>query len=196
MATREEWLEAAVRTLLDDVFNGAISESLIEVKCGWPRGKPSQVASRFGQCLPRNESPEGKNRIIINPILSDGETVLSVLTHELCHAIDDCQHGHGEQFAAIAEAAGLRGLWASTFPGPELKEKLKKLLDRLGPYPSAESKVKLPKVQKTFLRKAECPDCKTIIRITQKWIDAASARGGLRCPVCGTDKPMVVEEKP
>jgi ribosomal protein S27E len=50
--------------------------------------------------------------------------------------------------------------------------------------------------RKSFLLKAQCPDCEAIIRITQKWIDKASARGGLRCPVCGAEKPMVVEEKP
>jgi predicted SprT family Zn-dependent metalloprotease len=194
MATREEWLEAAVRALLDDVFNGAIPKDLVRVSCGWPhRGGVSERKKTLGQCWPRASSTDGTNQIFINPILFDGEKVLEVLVHELCHAIDDCQHGHGKPFIAIAKAAGLQGPWTSTSCGPELKEKLRLILLELGPYPHAALKVESKVVQKTFMLKAECPDCGAVIRITQKWVDAASARGGLRCPVCQSTEPMVVE---
>ncbi|WP_197711863.1 SprT-like domain-containing protein [Polynucleobacter necessarius] len=35
--------------------------------------------------------------------------LLDTLVHELCHAVDDCFSGHGEDFKGIAQTVGLEG---------------------------------------------------------------------------------------
>ena len=49
------------------------------------------------------------NYIFISPSLDDPVEVLDTLVHELAHAVDDCEHKHGKEFAEIAKLVGLEG---------------------------------------------------------------------------------------
>ena len=75
------------------------------------------------------------NEIFISPVLSESERVLDVLSHEMIHAIDDCQSGHKGAFRKMAKAIGLEGKMTSTSAGEKLTEKLKEIISRIGNYP-------------------------------------------------------------
>ena len=96
--------------------------------------RPSKVQT-IGQCFSRSASDGGINEILITPLLNNSISVLETLTHELVHAIDDCQHGHKAPFKRIAEAVGLEGKMTNTIAGEELTEKIKAIVKKLGRYP-------------------------------------------------------------
>ena len=57
--------------------------------------------------------------------------------HELAHAVDDCEHKHGKEFAEIAKLVGLEGDMKSASAGYDLKVRLKGIAAKLGPYPQS-----------------------------------------------------------
>jgi hypothetical protein len=50
--------------------------------------------------------------------------LLDTLVHELCHAVDDCFSGHGEDFKGIAQTVGLEGPARMAHATEELTVKL------------------------------------------------------------------------
>ena len=105
----------------------------------------------------------------------------AVLVHELCHAVDNCQHGHGPAFRQIATAVGLTGKMTATVAGPQLAERLNALLSGMPGYPHRTLDVSVNgKKQGTRLLKIVCPVCGYTARTTRQWLD----RGLPTCP-CG-----------
>ena len=139
--TRETWLEQATQLLNDDVFAGAGLNvpNDVRVSCGFPLGvRAGSKHMAIGVCHPRSHSTGGVNEIFINPNQDDSLRVLDVLAHELIHAIDDCQDGHGAKFRSMALGIGLTGKMTATVAGAELEEKLKDIQVKLGDYPHSE----------------------------------------------------------
>ncbi len=54
-------------------------------------------------CYARCMTKDGVNDIYISPLFYEPVEVISILVHELIHAIDDCEHGHGPVFQKIAQ---------------------------------------------------------------------------------------------
>ena len=95
----------------------------------------------------------------------DPVEVLDTLTHELVHAVDDCQHRHGKEFKEIALAVGLQGKMREASAGPQLRLRLQSIagvmVSELGPYPHA--KLSVGGTMYESARKparAECPRCR------------------------------------
>ena len=109
--TREEYLMAGKKEL-SKLFKqaGHTVPKDVKVTMSLPtkNARPSKVQT-IGQCFSRSASDGGINEILITPLLNNSISVLETLTHELVHAIDDCQHGHKAPFKRIAEAVGLEG---------------------------------------------------------------------------------------
>ena len=135
--TREEYLMAGKKEL-SKLFKqaGHTVPKDVKVTMSLPtkNARPSKIQT-IGQCFARSASDGGINEILITPLLNNSVDVLAVLTHELVHAIDDCENGHKTPFKRIAEAVGLEGKMTNTKAGAELTEKIKAIVKKLGRYP-------------------------------------------------------------
>jgi hypothetical protein len=70
--------------------------------------------------------------------------VLDTLTHELVHAVDNCEHRHGKEFKAIAKDIGLEGKMREASAGKALKVRLTEIAMKIGNYPHAKLAVPSP----------------------------------------------------
>ena len=181
--TRETWLEQATQLLNDDVFAGAGLNvpNDVRVSCGFPLGvRAGSKHMAIGVCHPRSHSTGGVNEIFINPNQDDSLRVLDVLAHELIHAIDDCQDGHGAKFRSMALGIGLTGKMTSTVAGAELEEKLKEIQVKLGEYPHSEVMMHKKK-QTTRNIKVACDSCEFSFRTSNKNVESMIHTGCLAC---------------
>ena len=184
--TREQWLLQMVerlRGLFADA--GHPLPAHIRASCGWPTERaltPSGKNRSIGQCFSTACSADGAHEVFVSPALDDPWRVSEVLVHELCHAVDNCRHGHGPEFRKIAAAVGLEGKMTATVAGPQLAERLNALLARMPGYPHRTLDVRVDaKKQGTRLLKIICPSCGYTARTTRQWI----GRGLPTCP-CGS----------
>jgi hypothetical protein len=179
--TREEWLTAAVAILSRSVFtpsNHVVPP--VKVSCSWPGG--GSARKRIGECWSTKASEAGVNEVFISPTLSDPINVLDVLTHELCHAVDDCAHGHRKPFVAIANSVGLVGKPTQARAGADLLVMLNSISAQLGPYPHSRLNLSMRNKQSTRLLKLSCEDCGAVWRMAATWADKVAA-----CPCCGSE---------
>lgn len=189
-ATREEWLEAAVdhfRPTFQQACktSGRTIPENLKVSIGFPDKGGMAKRRVLGQCWTESDS-EKPVQIFINPTIANvngADGILSVLVHELVHAVGI--HGHGKDFKRVALAVGLEGKMKSTTASDALVEEFTFLVDeKLGPFPhTALSGMKLftpSKKDGTRMLKAVCPECGYTIRLTKKWAQV----GMPLCP-CG-----------
>lgn len=203
--TREQWLNQCISMMLDEIsiLWEIRSDLKIRVSVGHPPGSKGGV---IGVCHPMNDSKDGHNEIFINPILDNSKVVLTVVLHEVLHAVVDCKGGHRGEFAKLARLMGFIGRSLTKMNTRELETELspKRLaclaeyIDLLGPIPhqSLEGN-SLPK-QTNRQRKVYCSDqtedCGFAFRTSVMQINKILNNfGSITCPNCGDD--MIVEEK-
>ncbi len=138
-ATREGWLLLASDLLAREIFSPH-GYRVPEVKVSVGYASTGLRSSAIGQCWSRKSSADDTNHIFISPSLGTAYEVIDTLTHELVHAVDDCEHRHGKAFRKIALAIGLQGPMRSASAGAALKTRLESLLERLPPYPHGRLK--------------------------------------------------------
>jgi len=155
--TREAWLNAAIREVQPLFTKAGHQVPACHVSCGFT--STGVRSGHIGQCWSTKASSDGVNQIFISPILSEGLEVLDTLVHELVHAVDNCQHKHGKEFKKIALSLGMVGPMRSAGAGPALKEKLKNLAEKLGPYPHAKLSVPRKAVSRSPRPRAKCTRC-------------------------------------
>ena len=191
--TREEYLMEGAKEL-SKVFkqSGNTVPKDVKVTMSLPtkNARPSKIQT-IGQCFARSASDGGINEILITPLINSSVQVLEVLTHELVHAIDDCENGHKAPFKRIAQAVGLEGNMTETNAGAELTEKIKAIVKKLGRYP--HKKLNLGgKKQSTRLILIQDTECGAKMRVSRKVIDEASIwLGSARCPFCGSEGTLI-----
>lgn len=172
---REAWLHAAAPILVSLLRDTAELHGIeIEdrpvpyLSVGFPSGGLRH--KRTCECWHcRDEKhPGARAQIFISPVLGDGVQVLDELIHELIHDLVGVGYGHRGNFRKLALAVGLEGKMTATVAGPELKERLERLLGDLGPYPHTKLDVNnmglKKKKQRCRQRKWVCPECGQIIR--------------------------------
>lgn len=135
--TKEHWLRRALPPIQRKVFRPAGLEVPDDVRLTCNTLVVRVPENCIGQCESRELAPRGVNLVFISPRIVRGDVALWILVHELVHAIDDCQHGHGAPFARMARAIGLEGKPSQTMPGPALRLTIEGIVARLGPYPNA-----------------------------------------------------------
>ena len=155
----EVWLDK-LSARLNPLFkeSGNTIPEDVKLHCGWTSkgsGRASAKHQVLGECFSRSCSATGVNEIFISPVRADSLRVADVLVHELCHAIDDCQDGHGAKFRSIATGVGLTGKMTATVASPELEAKLKEIIADIGEYPQSELKAP-EKKQSTRMLKMIC----------------------------------------
>lgn len=190
--TREEWLVAAVSEL--SALFSDIGETVpaVRVSVGWPGGRGNKSRT-IGQCWASHAASDKVAQLFVSPVLVDGARVLDVLSHELVHAVDDCQSGHKGRFTKIARALGLEGKMTATVAGDDLKAALEGIVETLGEYPHAALMAGAegadgPKKQGTRMLKVECGEGSGYIaRMTRTWLDAYGA------PLCPCHQEVMIE---
>lgn len=179
--TRESWLQAAV-THLRAMFaakNFVVPDC--QVSCGFT--STGVRSGHIGQCWSKKSAANEVNQIFISPTLSSAFDVIDTLTHELVHAVDDCQHKHGKEFKKIALKMGMQGHMRSAGAGPELKVKLLELLEQLGPYPHGHLKVSMHKAPRANRPRARCTQCGYQVPMLKRFLSF----GPPLCPQHKTD---------
>ena len=114
-ANREQWLMAAVDHLIPIFERAGYSIPVVKVSVGFP--STGAKGRHLGQCWSTKSAIDGVNQIFIAPHLQTPLDFLDTLVHELVHAIDDCQSGHGDNFKKIALDVGLKGPMRSAGAG-------------------------------------------------------------------------------
>ena len=177
--TREQWLEAAVVAIAQ--ANPSVKFPPVKVSCSWPGG--GSARKRIGECWARKMSKAGINEIFISPKIADPARVVSILAHELAHAIDDCKSGHKAAFVAIGKSLGLTGKPTQM----ELPEALSSaianaVIAKVGKFPHSTLDLSSRKKQSTRMLKLECNVCKAVWRMSAKHAIHVTV-----CPCCGSD---------
>lgn len=128
---REQWLLRGAKHLtpLFEERVGRIPPP-VKIVCAWP-GWDRLPVDTIGHCWNRKQ---GVNRIYISPHIKAPVIALEILTHELCHAINDCRHGHGAPFVRIARGVGLIGQPTVAYAGAELRRELERIANRIGAF--------------------------------------------------------------
>jgi len=161
---REQWLIQAVDYLVPIFEKAGYLLPIVKVSIGFP--STGSKGRHLGQCWSTKAAVDGVNQIFIAPHLPTPFDVLDTLVHELVHAVDDCESGHGESFKKIALDVGLKGPMRSAGAGEWLKQDLIRISERLGKFP--HGRLTLP------------------IRASQK----ALKRPGAKCVICGYEIVM------
>lgn len=180
--TREAWLLAAIELFRPwFVEKGAAVPEKVYASCGWALGTRKAI----GQAFYASHCADGSHAVFVSPIIADASRALDILLHELVHTALEPGVMHKAPFARLAGSLGLVKPWTATTASPELVERLKPILAKLGNYPHARLDGSKRKKQGTRLLKADCATCGYTVRITAKWLDQS---GLPHCPQHGEMK--------
>ena len=189
---REEWLTAAAVEIEAALF-APLNKSLPATwrgSCSWPssRANGKNKAGTIGQCFEPSVSDDGTAEMLVSMSQDDPLEVAAILTHEMVHAVEGIEAGHGPAFRSTALKIGLTGKMTATRPGENFKRDVAPILEKLGPYPHAAVDISKRKKQTTRMIKVECGDCGYTARVTRKWIEQTGA------PLCVCNhEPMEVK---
>ncbi len=191
--TREAWLNAMIARMAP--WYAALDVPLPKVRAAIGFTSKGMRGKRIGECWSAECSADGTFEIYIVPSIDDPSRVADILAHELIHAAVGLEAKHGKAFKRVALAIGLQGKMTATVAGPEFLDRVKPLLDAVGPLPHARLSDdpllrSSPKKQTVRQLKCECTDCGYIARTTAKWLKTAGA------PLCPShpEKPMSAPE--
>lgn len=193
-ALREDWLQRAIKEIAKRwATMGVKVPADVAVSCGWPGG--GSARKRIGECWSRAASEQKVNQVFISPLLGDPIKALDVLGHELIHAADDCESGHGHEFTRLSKLVGYTGGKHSCATPGEVAW-LKELSKRLGTYPHKAVKLKEKKQRPNAgLQKYSCTlDGHEDVLYTTA--STADENGPPRCRICEEEmKPHKREKK-
>jgi hypothetical protein len=178
---REAWLTDLSR-LVEPFFRG-FHFPPYRITCGWPVvGGFSPRRRRIGESHGPRASKSGHYEVFISPLLDTPESVAGTVSHELCHVMAGIEAAHGRKFVKICKLIGLtKGSPTSARPGERLAESLRKLTDRLGPYPHSAI-IGIPrKVRPPAMTGIVCTKCGCKAIMSFKWLEAA----GFPACACG-----------
>tara|TARA_B100000575_G_C23124478_1_gene651266 strand:+ start:131 stop:829 length:699 start_codon:yes stop_codon:yes gene_type:complete len=185
-----KWLQDALPELQKRVFGPAKLEipKRLRLNVGMMPGKAGAKNRTLGVCYKARVN-NGVNLITLNIASPDAmetsERILDILCHEIIHAIDDCENGHGPVFKKMAEAIGLKGPMRSTTATPELTKTLAKVVKSIGAFP--EKPITLTQRQdKNRMLKLICEGtedivCNHIIRASAQQIENIELNSCLCC---------------
>ena len=176
---REQWLMQAVDHLVPIFERSGYSVPTVRVSVGFP--STGAKGRHLGQCWSTKSAVDGINQIFIAPHLQTPFDFLDTLVHELVHAVDDCQSGHGENFKKIALDVGLKGPMRSAGAGDLLKQDLMRISETLGGFPHGRLSLPVRAMQKAPKRPgAKCDKCGYEVVMLKRYLD-------LGPPICPKD---------
>jgi hypothetical protein len=183
--TREQWLMSAVDHLVPLFERSGYSVPIVKVSVGFP--STGANGRHLGQCWSTKSAVDGINQIFIAPHLQTPFDFLDTLVHELVHAVDDCQSGHGENFKKIAKDVGLKGPMRSAGAGDWLKQDLLRIAEKLGTFPHGRLSLPVRTMQQTPKRPgAKCSKCNYEVVMLKRHLS-------LGPPICPRDLEVMEE---
>ena len=186
--TREQWFNKVAEYCAKRLFKpaGYNVPKNIRYTCGFPsKGALAMRTQRIGECWSDSASGDNTFEISVSPVIADGLRAADILVHEMVHATVGLKAGHKGPFRKCAEAIGLRGKMTATVASDELKTKLNKIIEEIGPYPHAGLRAgRTTRAATKGMLKLECPCCKAdgerfIVRIGEHSLK----RGAPLCPI-------------
>ena len=166
---REQWLMQAVDHLVPLFERAGYSIPAVKVSVGFP--STGSKGRHLGQCWSTKSAEDGINQIFIAPHLPTSFDFLDTLVHELVHAVDDCQSGHGDNFKKIALDVGLKGPMRSAGAGEWLKQDLIRIAEKLGGFPHGRLSLPVRTMQKAPKRPgAKCGKCGYEVVMLKKYL--------------------------
>lgn len=176
---REDWLQNAVLQLQPLFKEKGFLVPKVSISCGF--ASTGMRSNHIGQCWNKKSCSQNINQIFISPLLDNPVEILDTIVHELVHAIDNCENGHGKEYKKIALAVGLEGKMRQASAGENLRQKLQSISKRLGNYPHSKLQP-LTKLRVHRPRpKAKCSECGYEVTPLKKWRH-------LGPPICPIDK--------
>ena len=178
-ANREQWLMQAVEHIVPLFEEYGYVVPPVKVSVGFP--STGAKGRHLGQCWSTKAAIDGVNQIFIAPHLQTPFDFLDTLVHELVHAVDDCQSGHGENFKKIAKDVGLLGPMRSASAGALLKQRLNLITEQLGSFPHGRLSLPVRTMQKAPKRPgAKCEKCGYEVVMLKRHLHAGT-------PICPKD---------
>lgn len=178
-ANREQWLMSAVVHIAPIFESRGYVVPQVKVSVGFP--STGGKGRHLGQCWSSKSAEDHINQIFIAPHLKTPLDFLDTLVHELVHAVDNCESGHGEGFKKIALDVGLKGPMRSAGASEHLKQDLIRIAERLGTFPHGRLSLPIPTAQKVPKRPgAKCAKCGYEVVMLKKHLD-------LGPPICPKD---------
>lgn len=206
--TREDWLldaYEALRAWFREQAEVTLPE-MIRISAGFGYHAKAENGVILGQTWASWKSADKVHQVFVSPEIADPVQVLAILVHEVVHVVDDCAHGHGKEFKALATQVGLTDRMTEVHITTKLRDYLDILAIELGAYPHTALQVHRvreltapdgtpitdrgtsgPKKQNARMIKIECPVDGYTVRTTAKWIDV-----GL--PSCPAGHPMKITD--
>mgnify|MGYP003627113384 CR=1 FL=1 len=180
---RETWLTQAAQELETALFQ-PLGKSLPpkwRVSCSWPSSRASakNASGTIGQCFDPAASADNTAEMLVSMSQDDPMEVLSILAHEMVHAIEGIAAGHGAVFKRTALAIGLTGKMTATKAGEVFKQSVTPIMINLGDYPHAAVDLTKRKKQTTRMVKMACGECGYIARTSRANIEK---HGATICP--------------
>ncbi len=132
---REEWLTLVAKEI-EPLF-APFDVKPYRATCGWPSVNGLGTKNRrIGECHSPKSTKAGVCELFISPTLDEPLDVAGCLTHELGHVVAGVEAKHGKDFVKVCKRVGLtNGKPRVVLPGPELSEKLRKIIEKVGHYP-------------------------------------------------------------
>lgn len=189
---REQWLNTMIDALRPQFKDNVLDlPERVRASCGWAPASASKIA---GVKHPSNASGEKFIEIFISPKHDKSLDVLSILIHELCHAVHDGEdiEAHGKEWKATASTMGVQPSAKNdfSFTKEEIKIFCEELIAEHGEYPHSALTIQKKGAAKEHpLKKVWCPQCEYLCYITEKWIEA------LGFPTCPCGEAMELRPK-
>lgn len=143
----EAWLDEACQLISDFYKEKGFEVSKVRVLFGFTTSghdNRKSLGNHEGECLSKQWTDDETIIILVTPLVERAIIALSVLAHELVHAIDNCKSDHGSDFLQNAKAVGFdvikynkkMEIVLSDF----LHKKFTTYAERLGRFPSIKLK--------------------------------------------------------
>lgn len=181
---REQWLTELAK-MVEPLFKGfRLTE--YKISCSWPTSRGLSVKRRvLGECHAGKHSKAGVHELFITPLLDDPIEVGGVVVHEMAHVGAGVEAQHGPKFVKVCRHVGLtKNKPTSAAPGEKLVEQLKKMAEKLGPYPHKALIHQLRPVKPKKDVTLRCGGCGCLVRISINWLDKAGP------PTCACGENM------
>lgn len=182
--TREEWLNDAAN-LIYDYFLQDVCENRHKPVIKFSFTAPSKKGRVLGLTYAKEDTNANVNEIFISAHVKDAEQAILVLTHELIHALDNCESHHRGYFARVAKRVGFLTPLTKLNPSDDLKDLAQLIADDLPPLPNDGIKTGHEKTQKNRNLSCTCTGCEYKFRTTKKWIvELYKNIDNAICPLC------------
>jgi hypothetical protein len=105
----EAWLDEACQLISDFYKEKGFEVSKVRVLFGFTTSghdNRKSLGNHEGECLSKQWTDDETIIILVTPLVERAIIALSVLAHELVHAIDNCKSDHGSDFLQNAKTVG------------------------------------------------------------------------------------------